>query len=135
MNHMIYIYHLRILQMKLISTHCDEGLQTFIYTYGSYRPSAIRFVGLPHKIRFSTRGTHTCCRSFGSGIFSTCFNDLDLPQAEPKPPFSAFDLRVLSYSDGFNNCCVKFKVRLSKLKKIEMGGAQEKPHVADKLSP
>ena len=27
----------------------------------------------------STRDTHTCCRTFGSGAVSTCFNDLRLP--------------------------------------------------------
>ena len=82
-------------------TTVGEGLQILTYARHSWPLSSEGSLtyhthcetGLPFIMVISrTRDTHTCCRAFGSGTVSTCFNDLglsrpgtDLPHANALP--------------------------------------------------
>ena len=46
-------------------------------------------------LRMTIRDTHTCCRAFGRGTVTTCFNELDTSRPRVEPRSSACEANVL----------------------------------------
>ena len=79
--------HTRIFHSFQVVTFADEGLQILIYTWHVWLLSSESslachaYCDTGHKFHLywsspRTRDTPTLCRAFGSGVVTTCFNDL-----------------------------------------------------------